>query len=137
MASISVIGWTKTSRQNGFGGLPQEKLDYTNRQKKKLTDYSQRRRCYYLSETTANCPLYLALPISLRTVANSFKIEGPVAAFALLPPVNTLSDFEDELEWSTLSKGFDNAINDPTILLDKFILLEDGCTDLVEGIRHQ
>ena len=97
--------------------------------------YSQRRRRYYLNEVINNCPLDLALPISVSTVANSSKIEGPVAAFALHPPVNTLSDFEDEAEWSTLSEGFDNAITDPTILLDKFILPEDGCTDLVEGIR--
>ena len=32
-------------------------------------------------------------------------------------------------------RSFDNAINDPTILLDKFILPEDGCNNLVEGIR--
>ena len=97
--------------------------------------YSQRRRRYYMNEVINNCPLDLALPISVSTVANSFKIEGPVAAFALHPPVNTLLDFEDEAEWSTLSEGFDNAITDPTILVDKFILPEDGCTDLVEGIR--
>ena len=95
----------------------------------------QRRRWYYLNEVVNNCPLDLALPISVSTIANSFKIEDPVAAFALYPPVNTLSDFEDEAEWSTLSEGFDTAITDPTILLDKFILPEDGCTDLVEGIR--
>ena len=82
-----------------------------------------------------NCPLDLALQISVSTIANGFRIEGPVAAFALHPPVNTLLDFEDETEWSTLSEGFDNAITDPTILLDKFILPEDGCTDLVDGIR--
>lgn len=97
--------------------------------------YSQRRRRYYLNEVINNCPFDLALPISVSTIANSFKIQGPVAAFALHPPVNSLSDFEDEAEWSTLSEGFDNAITDPTILLDKFILPEDGCTDLVEGIR--
>ena len=88
-----------------------------------------------MNEVINNCPLDLALPISVSTVANSFKIEGPVAAFALHPPVNTLSDLEDEAEWSTLSEGFDNAITDPTILLDKFILPEVGRTDLDEGTR--
>ena len=34
-----------------------------------------------------------------------------------------------------MSEGFDNTIADPTILLDIFILPEDGCADLVEGIR--
>ena len=99
------------------------------------TFYSQHRRRYYLQDAINAFPLENALPISVSTVANSFKIEGPVAAFRVLPPVNTVSDFEDDGEWSTLAEGFDNAIADPTILLDKFILPEDGCKDLVEGIR--
>jgi len=50
--------------------------------------------------------------------------------------VNTLSDFEDEPTWSTLSEGFDNAINDQTILLDKFLLPENMCNNLVEGMQN-
>ena len=79
------------------------------------TFYSQRRRRYYLNDAINECPLEHALQISISTVANSFKIEGPVAEFRLLPPVNTVSDFKDDAEWSTLAEGFANASADPTI----------------------
>ena len=97
--------------------------------------YSQRCRRYFLNEATNDCPLNHAFPILVSPVADSFKIEGPVADFRMVPLANTVSDFEDDSEWSTLAEGFDHAINDPTILLDKFILPEDGCKGLVEGIR--
>ena len=48
--------------------------------------------------------------------------------------MNILSDYEDAAEWTTLTEGFDSAINNQTILLDKFILPVDRCNDLVEGI---
>ena len=35
-----------------------------------------------------------------------------------------------------LSEGFDRAINDETILLDRFFPLTDMCNNLVEGIRN-
>ena len=89
-----------------------------------------------MDEETNTCLLNFALPISVSPVANSFKIEGPATEFVLLPPVNTLSDFEDESVGSTMSEGFDNAINDPTIMLDTFILPEDMCNNLVEGIKN-
>ena len=60
--------------------------------------YSQQRRWYYLTEAINECPLDHAFPICVSTVANSFKIEGPGAAFAMHPPVNSLSDFEDDEE---------------------------------------
>ena len=63
-------------------------------------------------------------------------MKGSATEFILLPPLNVLSDFEDELTWLTLPEGFENAINDPTILLDKFILPEDMCNNLIEGIRN-
>ena len=98
--------------------------------------YRQAFRCYYLDNETATCPLDLALPISVVSVATSFVIEGPAAIFSLLPPVNALSEFEDEYSWSPLSEGFDQAIIDPTILLDRFVLPEDMCQSLVEGIKN-
>ena len=54
----------------------------------------------------------------------------------LLSTISALSDFEADSEWSTLSEGFDYAINNPTILLDKFILPEDMCNSLVDGIKN-
>ena len=48
--------------------------------------------------------------------------------------MNAFSDFEDKSAWSTLSKSFDNAINDQTIVLDTFVLPEDMCKNFVEDI---
>ena len=78
-----------------------------------------------MDDEADTCPLDLALPISVVPVATSFRIEGPASVFVLLPLVNALSDFEDKSAWSTLSEGFNNVINDQTILLDKFVLPEE------------
>ena len=77
-----------------------------------------------------------ALPISVTPVAASFTIEGAVADFEILPPSNSLSEFENDYAWSDLQEGFDKAIEDPTILLDKYILPEDKCQALSDGIRN-
>ena len=68
-----------------------------------------------------------ALPTSVTPVATSFAIEGAVVDFDILPPSNPLSEFENDYAWSNLREGFDKAIKDPTILLDKFVLPEDNC----------
>ena len=72
----------------------------------------------------------------MPVTANSVSIEGQTREFVLLPVEDALSDFEANSEWSTLSEGFDYAVNDPTILLDKFILPEDMYNSLVDGIRN-
>ena len=48
--------------------------------------------------------------------------------------MNSLSYLEDKSAWSTLSEGFDTAINTPTILLKMYIFQADHCNDPVEGI---
>ena len=68
--------------------------------------------------------------ISVTPVAASFAIEGVVADFDILPPSNQLSEFENDYTWSNLQKGFDKVIEDPTILLDKYIPHEDKCQTL-------
>ena len=98
--------------------------------------YCQDFRRFYLDDETDTYPLDLALSISVVPVAPSFCIEGSVAVFNLLPSVNALSEFEDDFSWSTLQEGFDNAIIDQTILLDKFVLPEDMCQALVQNIRN-
>ena len=98
--------------------------------------YSQRRRHYYLDKETDTYPLDQALPISVSTASNSFKIKRPATEFISLPPFNALSDFVNKSAWSTLIKGFDNAINNLTILLDKFIPSEDMCNNLDKGIQN-
>ena len=89
-----------------------------------------------MDNETATCPLALALSISVVSVATSFCIEGLAAVFSLIPPVNALSEFEENYSWSTLQESFDNTIIDQTILLDKFVLPEDMCQSLGEGIRN-
>ena len=81
-------------------------------------------------------PLTYALPISVFSVGASFVIEGSVADFNILPPSNPLSEFEDDYAWSNIRDGFDKAIGDPTILLDKFALPKDMCQALSDGIRN-
>ena len=77
-----------------------------------------------------------ALPISIRPVAASFVIEGTVPDFNILPPSNPLSEFENDYAWSDIQDRFDKAKVDPTILLDKFVLPEDMCQALSNGIRN-
>ena len=69
-------------------------------------------------------------------VAAGFSIEGAEAMFNLLPLSNALSEFENDYAWSNLQEGFDYAINNPTILLDKFVLPEDMYQALINGIRN-
>ena len=78
----------------------------------------------------------LAIPISVTPVAASFAIEGTEAVFHIIPPSNPLSKFENDYAWSNLREGFDKAIEDPTILLDKYVLPEDECQALSDGIQN-
>ena len=77
-----------------------------------------------------------AIPISVNAVAAGFFIERAETAINLLPPSNALLEFENNYAWSNLQKGFNYAIIDPTILLDKFVLSEDMCQALVERISN-
>ena len=78
-----------------------------------------------------------ALSISVCSVGASFVTEGRVEDFNILPPSNLLSEFENDYTWSNIQDGFDKAILDPTILLDKFALLEDMCQALSDGIKNR
>ena len=78
-----------------------------------------------------------ALPILVEQVTtNSVSIKRQTKEFILLPAEDALSDSKANSKWSTLFEGFDYAVNYPTILLDKFILPEDMCNSLVDGIRN-
>ena len=76
------------------------------------------------------------IPISVNAVAAGAYIEGTEVAFNLLPASDALSEFENDYTWSNLQEGFDYAITDPTILLDKFILPKDVYQVLVERISN-
>ena len=61
-------------------------------------------------------------------------IDSEVTDFTVSPPSALLSDFEDASLWTSLSDGMDTAVEDPTILLNRFCLSADGCLALVAGI---
>lgn len=76
------------------------------------------------------------MPVSVVPITSiCVQTEGHSREFVLLSPINSLSNFEANSKWTHLSEGFDYAREDETILLDKFILPEDMCSSLVEGIR--
>ena len=82
-------------------------------------------------------PMNYALPISVRPVGTSLAIEGKVEDFDILPPINPMTEFEDDQAWLDTEDGFTKAKEDPTILLDKFELPDDKGQALVEGIRNR
>ena len=77
-------------RKNECDGLSPEKLEYTNKTKKIGPIILNNGEIIIWMKHQD-----LALPISVSTVANSFKIKGLAIEFILLPPMNALSDFED------------------------------------------
>ena len=81
-----------------------------------------------------SCLMDIAVPISVCMVGSRYKIDVQVLQFHILPLIDTLSDFEDASSLNNLSDGFDTAINDPTILLDHYLLPNNNCSNLVEGI---
>ncbi len=44
--------------------------------------------------------------------------------------------FESSSEWSSIEEGLTAAINDPSILLDKFSISEEKCNNLAKGINE-
>ena len=83
------------------------------------------------------CPGPDAVPVSVvPKTSTCVTTEGHSREFTLLSLINLLSDFEANLEWSNLSEGFDYAINDKTILLNRFFPPTDMCNNLVEGIKN-
>ena len=101
------------------------------------TYFCNRHRRYCQEEDTQTCPVPDAVPISVVHITSSCVItEGYSRDFTLLSPINVLSDFEANSEWSNLSKGFDYALNDETIFLDRFFPPTDMCNNLVKGIRN-
>ena len=72
----------------------------------------------------------------MSPVGASYAIEGRAADFVILPPINPMSEFEDHYAWVDLEDGFNKAIADPTILLDKVSLPDDNCQAFFTGIRN-
>ena len=59
-----------------------------------------------------------------------------MADFDILPPINPLSEFENDYAWSNIQDGLDKAKVDPTILSDKCVLCKHRCQALSDGIRN-
>ena len=66
------------------------------------TFYHQRGRRFYYSDEVDTVPMNYALPISVRPVGASFAIEGKVEDFNILPPINHMSEFENDYAWSDI-----------------------------------
>ena len=81
-------------------------------------------------------PFNYALPISVSPVGASYAIEGRAEDFVILPPINPMSEFEDNYAWVDLKDGFNKAKADPTVLLDKVFLPDDNCQAFCTGIRN-
>ena len=79
-------------------------------------------------------PTVSIVPVSIRIDAVSFRIKTQVQSFNVCPSNNSLSDFEDASAWASLSDELNTAIDNPTILLDRYLLLSDDCLALVNGI---
>ena len=91
-------------------------------------------RQYYETELVLSVSTESMVPVSIGILADSHQIESEVTSFIVCPNSNMLSDFEDASVWTSLSDGMDSAVEDPTILLDKYQLPRDDCRALVEGI---
>ena len=101
------------------------------------TFYCQKYRHFYKDNETQNHPGPDAVPVSIVPLTSiCVTTEGNNRDFVVLSPVNSLSDFEANSEWSNISEGFDYALKDETILLDRFFPPDDMCNSLVEGIRN-
>ena len=74
------------------------------------------------------------VPVSISISADSHQIESEVTSFSVCLNSNRLSDFEDALLWTSLSDEMDSAVDNPTILLDKYQLPSDEYRALVDGI---
>ena len=55
-------------------------------------------------------PLNYALPISVSPVGASYVIEGKAEDFVILPPINPMSQFEDDYAWVDLEDGSEGEI---------------------------
>ena len=62
------------------------------------------------------------VPVSIGISADSHQIESEVTSFIVCPNSNMLSDFKDASLSTSLSDGMDSAVEDLTILLDKYQL---------------
>ena len=74
------------------------------------------------------------VPVYIGISTDSHQIESEVTSCIVRPNSNLLSDFEDASVWTSLSDGMDSAVEDPTILLDKYQLPLDNFRALMEGI---
>ena len=91
-------------------------------------------RRYYYTHPVPSIQTNSIVPISIRINAGSFGVEIQVQSFNVCLSNNSLSDFEDNFAWTPLSDGLDTAIDNPTILLDRYLLPSDKCLTLVNGI---
>ena len=78
-------------------------------------------------------------PISVsKNATNSYKVDKEEQWMQDIVPndEDIPSLFEPSSEWSSIEEGLTAAINDPSILLDKFSISEEKCNNLAKGINE-
>lgn len=117
-ASTLATGLTRMWTTSGYGGLCPWSLEYINTTVT-IFLYSKRRYWrFYYSNLVKRCPIALVAPISVSTVANSYKIEVQALRFNILTPFDVLSDFKDASSWDNLIELSSlTNINSPSIIV--------------------
>ena len=78
-------------------------------------------------------------PISVsKNATNSYKVDKEELEMQDIVPndKDIPSLFELSSEWDSIEEGLTAAINDPSILLDKFSISKEKCNNLAKGINE-
>ena len=78
-------------------------------------------------------------PISVnKNAPNSYKVEKEELEMQEIVPndEDILPLYKSSSEWESIEEGLTAAVNDPSILLDKFSITEEQCNNLAKGINE-
>ena len=78
-------------------------------------------------------------PISVaKNTTNSYKVDKEVLKMQEVEPnqEDIPPLYEQSSEWNSIEESLKAAINDPSILLDKFSISEERCNNLAKGINE-
>ena len=74
----------------------------------------------------------------IKNATNSYKVDKEVFEMQEIDPneEDILPLYESSSEWESIEEGLTAAVNDPSILLDKFSITEEQCNNLAKGINE-
>ena len=78
-------------------------------------------------------------PISVcKQATNSYKVERIIYQIRQVVPNEEVPYlFPFSSAWNTIKEGLTEAVNDPSILLDKYNISEEKCNNLAKGITEE